>query len=135
MKKPDQKKSCVILEEDPRVVYLDDETGNFGEIEEFTSKATGAQKANIVHVTLYGPDLLHSHKIAEETYISEIGGGELFLDGEIIPFVPGKRVIIGPGIVHAARPKGNSPELVFLCVSSPPFDPKDVYKDPRGRKW
>jgi mannose-6-phosphate isomerase-like protein (cupin superfamily) len=125
----------IIIESDIPVVELDDAGGkNFGEIEEFTSISQGAKKGNIVQVTLFGPDILHHHKIAEETYVSQ-GQGLIYLDGMIYNFAPGTRILIGPGVVHAARPKKGCIDLVFLCMSVPAFDPKDVYNDPRGRKW
>lgn len=124
-----------IVSEKPNIVEISDRKEVFGEVEEITSRAVGAERANIVKVTLWGPDILHTHKKAEETYICVEGEGELYLDGQIVDFVPGIRVIIAPGTLHAARPKKEWGKLVLLCVASPAFDPNDVYEDPRARKW
>ena len=124
-----------VIGERPKIVEFEDEKEVFGEVEEITSRELGAEKANIVKVTLWGPDFLHKHKIAEETYVCLKGDGEIFLDGETFDFSEGERVIIPPGTLHATRPKRFFGKLVFLCISSPPFDPKDVYNDPRGRDW
>lgn len=126
-----------VVQGSPKMVELEDKKRRkidvFGIIEEITSRAGGAEKASFAKITLWTADKLHFHKIAEETYICMEGEGQIFLDGKIIDFNPGVRVIIEPDTLHAARPvKG---ELVFYCVSSPPFDEKDVYYDRRGRKW
>lgn len=34
----------------------------FGEVEEITSRALGAERTNVAKVTLWGPDFLHHHK-------------------------------------------------------------------------
>ena len=107
----------------------------FGTVEEITSRSIGAERTNVAKVILWGPDVLHRHKEAEETYICLEGEGDIYLDGEIFDFVPGTRVIIGPGTLHAARPKGTCERLILLCISSPAFDPKDVYENYRGRTW
>ena len=126
-----------VVQGSPKMVELEDtkrhKTDVFGMVEEITSRISGAEKASFAKITLWTPDRLHCHKVAEETYICIEGEGQIFLDGKIIDFTPGVRVIIEPGTLHAARPaKG---ELIFYCVSSPPFDEKDVYYDHRGRKW
>lgn len=126
-----------VVQGSPNMVELEDtkrhKTDVFGIIEEMTSRAGGAEKASFAKITLWTPDKLHRHEMAEETYICLENEGQIFLDGKIVDFTPGVRVIIEPGTLHAARPiKG---ELVFYCVSSPPFDEKDVYYDRRGRKW
>jgi len=126
----------IVIRQESNAVALRDGTAVFGEVEEITSRAVGAERTNIVKVTLWGPDILHHHEIAEETYIcSGIGNGELFIDGKIIDFTPGTRVIIKPGQLHAARPKEGSGKIIFLCVSSPAFNPADVFEDPRRRNW
>lgn len=45
----------------------------FGQVEEITSAAIGAEGANLARVTLTGPDFVHTHDKAEETYIYELG--------------------------------------------------------------
>ncbi|PIR72986.1 MAG: hypothetical protein COV26_00965 [Candidatus Nealsonbacteria bacterium CG10_big_fil_rev_8_21_14_0_10_36_23] len=120
----------IIVSEKPNVVKI-----LFGTVEEITSRIVGAERTNVAKVVLWGPDVLHCHKEAEETYICLEGEGDICLDNEIFDFVPGTRVIIGPGTLHAARPKETCERLILLCVSSPAFDPKDVYEDPRGRTW
>ncbi len=124
-----------VVSEKPNIVEFNDGKEVFGEVEEITSRAVGAERANVAKVTLWGPDVLHTHKEAEETYICLEGEGELYIDGQIIDFVPGIRVIIAPGTLHAARPKKEWDKLVLLCVASPAFSPTDVYEDSRGRKW
>ncbi len=125
----------ITKERKPNIVKLQHWNDTFGEVEEITSRNLGAERANVVKVTLQGRDILHSHKEAEETYVCLEGEGELFLDDQIVKFVPGVKVIIKPGTVHAARPKRNQSKLVFLCISSPPFSSDDVINDPRGRRW
>ncbi|MCK4524824.1 MAG: cupin domain-containing protein [Candidatus Andersenbacteria bacterium] len=117
----------------PEVVELDDGIEMFGEIEEITSKNLGAKHANFAKVTLWGPDFLHHHEKAEETYVCLEGEGEIILDNTIHEFLPGTRVIISPGTLHAVRPKDL--KMIFHCISSPAFDPDDVYNDERGRNW
>lgn len=128
-------KKFTVVKEKPNIVKFSDDKEVFGEVEEITSRAVGAERANVARVTLWGADVLHAHKEAEETYICQEGKGELFLDGKITDFVPGVRAIIAPGTLHAARPKEEFGKLVLLCVASPAFSPDDVYEDPRGRKW
>jgi len=123
----------IIISEKPNIVELGDGKEMFGEVEEITSRAVGAERANVAKVTLWGADVLHAHKEAEETYICLEGEGELYLDGQIFEFIPGIRVIIKPGMLHAAKPKDRFGKLIFFCISSPAFNPVDVYEDPRGR--
>jgi len=132
-----KKQGFVVLRKKTKIVELIDEKRKeeFGEVEEITSRDVGATQANLAKVTLYGPDYLHSHKKAEETYICVDGIGEIYLNGQILDFTPGTRVIIRPGTLHAARPKEILRKLVFWCISSPPFNPKDDYYDPKGRDW
>lgn len=125
----------IIVSEKPKIIEFNDDKGIFGKVEEITSRAVGAERANIAKIILWGPDILHIHKETEETYICVKGEGEIFLIDQIFEFIPGVRVIVRPGILHAAKPKKNSRKLVFLCVSSPAFRPEDVYNDPRGRAW
>jgi len=113
---------------------LDRETP-FGVIHEFTSREMGARQANIAMVTLWGPDVLHYHEEAEETYFCLRGAGKIFLENRLFLFLPGQRIIIPPGTLHASRPLKTTGIVEFLCVSSPAFDPKDVYEDPRGWSW
>jgi len=135
------KTKYIIIKEKPKIIeFIDDKgifgTGVFGKAEEITSRAVGAERTNVAKITLWGPDILHTHKETEETYICVEGEGEIFLIDQIFEFIPGVRVIIRPGILHAARPKKNGRKLlVFLCVSSPAFKPEDVYNDPRDRAW
>ena len=124
-----------IINSKPKIVELSGNREIFGEVVVITSRELGAEQANMVIVTLWGPDALHCHKKAEETYICLEGRGEIFVDGEICLLVPGTRVIISPGTIHAARPKDPYMKVVFYCLSSPPFDPSDSYEDERGRKW
>lgn len=124
-----------IINNEPKVVELKDGDEVFGQVEEITSRAVGAEGANLVRVTLFGPDVVHTHDKAEETYIYESGMGRIILGDKIFEFGPETKVIIPPGTPHAAKPANSFPRLVFLCVSSPPFDAEDVHPDPRGRNW
>jgi mannose-6-phosphate isomerase-like protein (cupin superfamily) len=124
-----------IITSEPKVIELSGGGEMFGEIEEVTSKDLGAEHANFARVTLWGPDFLHHHKKAEETYICLDGKGEIILDDTIYEFSPGTRVIISPGTLHAVRPKEPFMKIVFLCMSSPPFNLDDVYENKRGRNW
>lgn len=125
----------VFIKEGPNIVELSDERRVFGKVEEITSRSLAAGRANISKVTLWGADFVHYHKKGEETYICLKGKGEIFLNGQIFDFIPGTRVIIRPITLHAARPKNGFDKLIFLCLSSPAFDPSDVYNDKRGRRW
>lgn len=124
-------------EQKPNIVEFKHWKDTFGRAEELTSAVLGARQANISRITLTGRDILHYHKVAEETYVCREGEGYLFLNGKIVRFSRGDIVVIHPGTVHAAMPtrRDTKLELVFWCVSSPPFDPKDVFNDPRGRRW
>ena len=121
----------------PKVVKLKHWRDTFGEVEELISESLGAGRVGVAKVTLTSQDILHWHKETEETYICLKGEGEIFLDGEIVRFIPGVSVIIRPGTVHAARPRSRwgKDELVFFCISSPAFNPDDVINDLRGRRW
>ncbi len=125
----------IIIRKEPKVVVLKDNGEVFGEIREILSVEGGAKRTNLAQVTLKGPDILHSHRKAEETYICVEGEGYIFLNGEIYDFGLGTRIIIKPGTLHAASPKNDSEKLVFLCISSPAFDPDDVFEDPCRRVW
>lgn len=125
----------VIIRDEPVVVKLEDNGEVFGEVAEVTSRALGAERTNMSIVTLWGKDKLHLHPETEETYICKEGEGEIHLNGMIYEFRPGTRVIIRPGNFHAAGPKKDCNELVFICVASPAFDPEDVLFSPRGRNW
>lgn len=133
-------KDFYIIQEHPNIVELRDADEVFGEVEEITSRQEGADRANVARVTLVAQDFLHHHLKNQETYICEKGEGRLFLqsnisEAQIIDFNPDTKVIINPGTIHGASPKTLCTELVFLCVSSPAFEPDDVYNDPRGRDW
>lgn len=125
----------IIVDEEPNIVELQDDKEVFGEVEEITSRSAGAERVNVAKVTLRGPDIIHHHKEGEETYICQEGDGEIFLNRAIFRFVPGNRIIIKPGTLHAVRPKNSIGKIVFLCVSSPAFSPDDVYEDRHGRVW
>lgn len=128
-------KSFCLFQEKPKIVPLYDEEVYFGEVEEITSRDEGAERINVAKITLWSPDVIHYHKKGEETYICLEGEGKIFLNGQIFDFAPGVRVLIKPGTLHAARPKTDIEKLIFLCISSPAFNPKDVYKSPLGRAW
>jgi len=125
-----------VIASKPEIIKLYDKEKIFGEIREITSKELGAKYANFAEVTLWGPDFLHLHKRAEETYVCLEGEGEIILDGIVYEFTPEKtRVVISPGTLHAVRPKSPDAKIVFYCISSPPFDPNDVHNDKLGRDW
>ena len=124
-----------IINNKPKVVKLKDGDVVFGDVEEITSRAVGAERANLARVTLSGADFVHTHEGAEETYIYESGMGKILLGDKVSDFGPGTRVIIPPGTAHAVKPANSFPRVVFLCISGPPFDPEDVHSDPRGRNW
>ncbi len=128
-------KQCSIVQKKPKMVELRDGDIVFGQVEEITSRAVGVEGANLASVTLTGPDFVHINNRAEETYIYELGMGKILLGDKIYDFGPDTRVIIPPGTPHAAKPYDSFPQFVFLCVSSPAFDPADVHPDPRGRNW
>lgn len=129
------KKSFIIIDGAPKIVRLEDEDEVFGKVKEIIPTEAGAKKAGLAVVTLWGPDIIHHHRKAEEIYACFKGEGYIFLAGKVYNFVPGVRVIIKPGTLHAARPKKPDEKLVFLCVSSPTFDPKDMFEGPCGRIW
>ena len=122
-----------VIEESPKVVELKHSGEVFGTVYEITSRVLGAEGAGIASITLTGPDIVHVHKRTEETYVWESGLGKILLGDDIFDFGPGAKVIIPPGTPHALKPAYSFPQVVFLCISAPPFTPKDVYADPRGR--
>lgn len=126
---------ATIVKEKPKIVEFKDGEEVFGTAEEITSQPLGAKGANLARITLTGPDVIHTHDDAEETYVYESGMGKILLDDQISEFGPGTRVIIPPGTPHAVKPANSFPQVVFLCISGPPFDPEDVHPDPRGRNW
>lgn len=119
---------------EPKTVSLEFENQVFGEAVELTPLATGADKASLARVILREADVIHFHKKNQETYVHERGAGEIFLNGKIYQFSTNTRVVMEPGTLHAVRPQKGT-RVVFLCVSVPAFDPKDVFVDPRGRNW
>lgn len=132
-----KKGNYLVLRKEPKIIDLEDDKEIFGEIKELISKELGSGQTGVgaAEVTLWGPDFIHHHRKTGEIYIWREGKGKIFLDGEILPFNSGARIIIGPGTNHAAAPDPDCVQLVFLCISVPAFDPIDFHKDPRGREW
>ncbi len=72
-------------------------------------------------------DYRHHHKIATEIYHFISGMGKMELDDQVIDVFPNKCIIIEPFTKHRAYTAKGAFEI--LVVSSPPFDPKDVFYD------
>ena len=66
----------------------------------------------------------HYHKRLTEIYYILEGAGEIELDGERHPIVPGDAILIKPGCRHRAIGK-----LRALIVPIPAFDPNDEWFD------
>ena len=126
-----------VIWDKPKIVELKDIKGNFGFIDELSSIELGAKGASMARVMLFGPDFIHLHKKTEEGYYHLVGEGEVLLGKKIYTFGQGgaRAIIIPPGTLHAARPISKLEKLVFLCVSSPAYDPKDEFRSKRGRNW
>lgn len=124
----------MFVKKEPKIVEMRDAGGEkFGEICELVT-GFSFPGASIAWVYLEGPDVIHHHTSGTEIYIVERGEGEIFYQGEILPFKHGDRIVIHHHELHAARPKPGT-LLVFLCVSLPAFNPDDVRIHPKGRDW
>jgi mannose-6-phosphate isomerase-like protein (cupin superfamily) len=124
-----------VITKEPYIKRFKDGGNVFGMVEEIVSHAIGAKNASLARVTLYGPDIIHTHSKIEEAYVCETGRGKILLGNDISNFEPGDRVVIHPGTLHAVKPAESFPKVVFLCLSGPAFDPNDFCPDPRGRNW
>jgi mannose-6-phosphate isomerase-like protein (cupin superfamily) len=69
----------------------------------------------------------HYHARAEEIYVVLEGEGEMEVEGEHGPIVPGDTVLIPAGARHelTAGPRG----VRFLCCCAPPYDDGDTFFD------
>lgn len=131
---PNAGSPIIVLNSSSREVELSYQGRVFGSAEEFIPLSEGRVRSGLALVTLWDTDVIHHHNVGEETYIFWRGDGEIFLNGEIVPFVMGTKVVIPPGALHAARPT-NYKEIAFWCVSTPPFTPEDVVYDRKGQWW
>lgn len=67
---------------------------------------------------------IHYHKKLTEIYFILEGGGEMELDGEMVPIKPFTAIFIKPGCRHRAVGK-----MKIVNVSIPAFDPEDEWFD------
>jgi mannose-6-phosphate isomerase-like protein (cupin superfamily) len=69
---------------------------------------------------------VHYHRrLIEVYYILECGGdAQMELDGELVSVVPGRAIMIRPGVRHRAIGK-----MKVLIIVSPKFDPGDEWFD------
>jgi mannose-6-phosphate isomerase-like protein (cupin superfamily) len=67
---------------------------------------------------------VHYHKKLTEIYFILEGGGEMELDGEMVPIKPFTAIFIKPGCRHRAVGK-----MKIVNVSIPAFDPEDEWFD------
>lgn len=68
----------------------------------------------------------HYHKLSEEIYFILEGTGEMEIDGEHHPAVPGEAILIPPGAWHQIT-AGPQAALRFLCCCAPPYAHDDTY--------
>lgn len=67
---------------------------------------------------------LHHHKQSEEFYFILEGAGEMTVNDETRPVIPGDAVLIPPGAWHTLRATA---DLRFLCCCAPPYSHEDTY--------
>ena len=68
---------------------------------------------------------LHYHEEGEEVYYVIAGRGTLIIAGEEADIGPGQAVLIPPRSRHRILNAG-ADDLVFLCLSSPPYSHRDT---------
>ena len=68
----------------------------------------------------------HHHKITEEIYYILEGTGEMEIDGEKSPVVPGDAIAIPPNAIHQITNTGDV-VLRFLCCCAPCYEHEDTY--------
>jgi mannose-6-phosphate isomerase-like protein (cupin superfamily) len=83
-----------------------------------------------------GMPMSHRHKTNEELYLFLSGTGEILLDGQVIPIVPGTCVRCSPQVARDWRNTGTE-ELVYVVIQYPQtadvktgFDDGEVATDP-----
>ncbi len=89
------------------------------------SKLAEGENAS-VHVAIVNPGVKlkdHYHKFRDEIYVILKGKGEIRLNDRYIEVVEGDVVLIPKGTIHSIRNIGDE-VLIFLFMSSPPFDPE-----------
>lgn len=67
----------------------------------------------------------HYHQEGEEVYYVLAGRGVLVIAGEEAQVGPGDAVLIPPRARHRLANTGDE-EMVFLCISSPPYTHRDT---------
>jgi mannose-6-phosphate isomerase-like protein (cupin superfamily) len=68
----------------------------------------------------------HYHRASEEIYFVLEGTGDLEIDGERRPVVPGDAALIPAGARHQIRA---TTALRFLCSCAPPYSHEDTFFD------
>ena len=68
---------------------------------------------------------LHYHDESEEVYYVIAGRGILMIAGEETDIGPGQAALIPPRSRHRVANTGDE-DLVFLCLSSPPYTHRDT---------
>lgn len=77
-------------------------------------------------VPVGGATLEHYHAKAEEIYFIVAGVGQMRIEGELRPVMPGDAIAIPPGKRHKLWNTGTEP-LRLLCCCAPPYEHGDTY--------
>ena len=70
----------------------------------------------------------HYHAKTEEIYYIMSGSGKMVIDGKTFSVKKGHSILVPKGARHELANTGRG-KLVYICVDSPVFDPKDVFVD------
>jgi mannose-6-phosphate isomerase-like protein (cupin superfamily) len=67
----------------------------------------------------------HFHRNSEEIYYVLQGKGRVRIGQELTEISAGEGLLLPPGTAHSIKNIGNE-ELIFLCMSSPPYNHDDT---------
>lgn len=66
----------------------------------------------------------HRIHTSSELYFILQGQARMHIDEESTPVMAGQAILVPPGVLQYLENQGSS-ELIFLCIVSPPWDPKN----------
>jgi mannose-6-phosphate isomerase-like protein (cupin superfamily) len=98
--------------------YTDDEE-RFG-INRLVTKTGGVEFVKLYSDTKYKP---HIHDRASAKFIFLVGEGEVLLDDEVHPFIPGTIIDVLAGVMHGFNLRE---ETIFLSVQSNPIQDRET---------